>query len=210
VIVIDPGQPATIHLSSNPQWVGGNKHATVTARLVDAFENGVPGEPMQFSLLSGTGTLSPIDSLTLVGGVANADFLSPRQPEIDRIRAHSNAIEAFLDLETAFVDPNAGGGTIASYPNPFHPREAPTTLAYKLDDAAAVTLSIFTLTGQPVRRVEFARGATGGSAGLNTYVWDGKNGDGKFVSSGGYIVRVEAHGEGETLHRMTRKIAVIQ
>jgi len=73
-----------------------------------------------------------------------------------------------------------------------------------------VTLQIFTLTGQPVRTVEFSRGQTGGMAGLNTYVWDGRNGDGKFVASGGYIVRVDAHGEGETLHRMTRKIAVVQ
>jgi hypothetical protein len=41
-------------------------------------------------------------------------------------------------------------------------------------------------------------------------VWDGKNGKGRVVSSGGYIVHVEAHGEGQTLHVMRRKVAVVQ
>ena len=208
-IIIDPGVPAAVHLESSPPWVGGNQHATLRASLVDAFENGIPGEPMTFELLSGSGALSPIDSLTGTDGVATADFLSPRFPEIDRIRARSNGLQAEIDLETAFVDPNAAGGTIASYPNPFHPREAPTTIAYKLADAAAVTLQIFTLTGDPVRKVDFQRGATGGMAGLNSWVWDGRNGNGDYVSSGGYLVRVEARGEGETMHVMRRKIAVV-
>jgi hypothetical protein len=163
-----------------------------------------------FDLLSGTGTLTPMDSLTGDDGVANADFLSPREPEVDRIRARSNGLSAEIDLEVAFVDPYAGGGTIASYPNPFHPGESPTTIAYKLKDAADVTLQIFTLSGDRVRRVEFGRGQPGGMTGLNTFVWDGRNGEGKVVSSGGYIVRIEANGEGETMHRMSRKIAVIQ
>ena len=36
--------PAAIRLTSDPPWVGGNKHATLNARVVDAFENGVPDQ----------------------------------------------------------------------------------------------------------------------------------------------------------------------
>jgi hypothetical protein len=176
---------------------------------VDAFENGVPAAAVTFEQLSGTGSLTAIDSETNAEGVATADFLSPRQPEMARIRARSGALSAELDLETAFVDPNAAGGTIASYPNPFHPRESAATIAYKLGDHAHVSLQIYTLSGDVVRRVEFPRAQTGGMAGLNTWAWDGRNGDGKYVASGGYIVRVEARGEGETLHVMRRKIAVV-
>ena len=208
-INIVPGVPDEIHLVSNPPWVGGNKHATISAQLVDAFENGIPNQSMLFDLVSGTGTLTAIDDSTDASGWARADFHAPRQPEVDQIRARSNGKVALLDLETAFVDPTAGGGTIASYPNPFHPREAPMTIAYKLADAATVTLQILTLTGDPVRRVNFRRGETGGAAGLNTWSWDGRNGSGKVVASGGYIVRIEAHGEGETLHVMRRKVAVV-
>ena len=210
VITITPGQPTALRLSSDPSWVGGNRHATITARVVDDFENGVPGEPMSFALLSGTGTLSATDSMSNASGYARADFLSPRNPEHDMIRATSNALTRDLDLEVAFVDPSAAGGTAYSYPNPFHPPNQPATIAYKIDDDATVTLRVYSQTGNLVLRQEFARGAVGGKAGLNQFVWDGKNGKGELVSSGGYIVLIEAQGASETLHVIRRKIAVVR
>ena len=209
-IVIDPGVPTAIQLTSAPPWVGGNKHAAVSARLVDAFDNGVPGAAMSFTLVSGTGTLTPLDSLTDAGGVAAADFLAPREPETDRIHAQAGAIGADLDLQTAFVDPTAGGGYVTNYPNPFHPGSEPTTIAYKLADHASVTLRIFTQTGDLVLRQEFPLGAPGGTAGLNEVTWDGRNGDGEVVASGGYVALIEAQGAGETLHVMRRKIGVVR
>jgi hypothetical protein len=74
LITITPGAPSAIVVNSIPSWVGGNKHATVNARLVDAFNNGVPDQAMAFQLVSGTGTLAPIDSMTLADGTARADF----------------------------------------------------------------------------------------------------------------------------------------
>jgi flagellar hook assembly protein FlgD len=108
------------------------------------------------------------------------------------------------------VDPNAAGGTAYSYPNPFHPPAQPATIAYKIDDDAAVTLRVFTQSGNLVLRQEFQRGAQGGRAGLNAFVWDGRNGKGDLVSSGGYVVLIEAQGKGETLHVIRRKIAVVR
>ena len=210
VITITPGAPATVHLSSSPPWVGGNKHATLTARVVDAYENGVPDQAVTFAQLSGNGTLSPMDSLSTADGSARADFLAPRQPEIGRIRATAGALYADLDLETAFVDPTKGGGYATNYPNPFHPPEEPTTIAYKLDDDATVTLRIYTQTGSLVFREVFQRGAQGGRAGLNEFAWDGRNGEGRIVSSGGYLALIEAQGTGETMHVIRRKIAVVR
>ena len=210
VITITPGDPAAIRMSSNPAWVGGNKHATVYARVVDAFENGVPDQPVVFSLLSGTGTLTPMDTTSASDGNARADFLSPRQPEMDQIRATSGALLNDLNLETAFVDPTKGGGYATNYPNPFHPPSEGTTIAYKLDDNASVTMRIYTQTGSLVKRMFFDKGVTGGLAGLNEVVWDGKNGTGDVVASGGYVVLIEAQGTGETLHVIRRKIAVVR
>jgi hypothetical protein len=210
VITITPGSPAAVRLASNPTWVGGNKHATLTARVVDAYENGVPGRPMAFALLSGMGSLGATDSITDASGDARADFLAPREPEVDRIRATSESFMQDLDLQVAFVDPAANGGYVTNYPNPFHPPDEPTTLAYKLDDDATVTMRIFTQMGSLVRREVFPRGATGGRAGLNEWAWDGKNGDGKVVSSGGYVVLIEAQGTGETMHVIRRKVGVVR
>jgi FlgD Ig-like domain len=209
-ITILPGVPAAIRFTSNPAWVGGNRHATLSARLVDAYENGIPAQPMTFQQMSGTGTLTAIDSLTDSSGTARADFLSPRQPERDLLRSASNGLTADLDLETAFVDPTAAGGTATNYPNPFHPPAEPTVIAWKLDDHAAVTLRIFSQTGILVRREQFERASPGGSAGLNEWRWDGRNGDGAVVASGGYVLLIEAQGQGETLHVIRRKIAVVR
>ena len=209
-ITITPGLPNAIRLTSLPKWVGGNKHATVLARVVDAFENGVPDQIVAFSLLSGTGTISPLDSLTDASGNQRIDFLSPRNPEHDMIRATSGSLTQDLDLEVAFVDPTAGGGFVTNYPNPFHAGSEGTTLAYKLDDMASVTIRIYTSTGSLVRREVFAKDTMGGRQGLNVWVWDGKNGKGEFVSSGGYIAFIEAQGTGETVNVIRRKIAVVR
>jgi hypothetical protein len=209
-ITIVPGNPSAIRLTSNPSWVGGNKHATINARVVDDFDNGVADRVVTFALLSGTGTLSPLDSLTDASGNQRADFLSPRNPEHDMIRASSSSLTQDLDLEVAFVDPTAGGGFVTNYPNPFHAGSEGTTLAYKLDDMATVTVRIYTTTGSLVRREVFAKDAPGGRQGLNEWVWDGKNGKGEFVASGGYIAFVEAQGTGETVNVIRRKIAVVR
>jgi hypothetical protein len=210
VITITPGQPTAIRLTSDPPWVGGNRHATLSARVVDDFENGVPAQPLTFAVLSGTGTLGATDSMSDAGGYGRADFLSPRNPEHDQIRAASSSLAQILDLEVAFVDPSAAGGNAYSYPNPFHPPSQPGTIAYKIDDDADVTLRVYTQSGNLVLRKEFARGAQGGRAGLNEFVWDGKNGKGDIVGSGGYVVLIEAQGTGETLHVIRRKVAVVR
>jgi hypothetical protein len=209
-ITITPGAPAAVRLTSDPAWVGGNKHATLSALLVDEFDNGIPDQAMVFSKLSGLGTLTPVDSLTQADGVARADFLSARQPGHDLVRAAAGGVHADLDLETAFVDPTAAGGTVTSYPNPFHPPTEGTTLAWKLDDHATVLVRIFTQSGGLVREETFSRGQPGGALGLNEWVWDGRNGRGDVVASGGYVALVEAQGIGQTLHVMRRRIAVVR
>lgn len=210
VINIVPGLPDSIRLSSNPSWVGGNKTAVVTARLIDRYKNGIPGKPIAFSLTRGSGTLTQNDLVTLSGGVATADYLSVRYPETSTIHASSSGILADLDLETAFVDPSAPGGHITNYPNPFHPPDQPTTFAWKLADDATVTLRIFTLSGDLVLKRTYASGDPGGRSGLNEDTWDGRNNENRVVASGGYIALVEAQGVGETLHVMRRKVAVVR
>src|SRR5438093_10408729 len=96
VITITPGQPTAVRVSSNPPWVGGFRHATIVARVVDDFGNGVPAEPMSFALVSGTGTLGATDSMSDASGNARADFLSPRNPELSMSDASGNARADFL------------------------------------------------------------------------------------------------------------------
>jgi hypothetical protein len=173
---------------------------------VDAFENGVPALAAAFSVVSGTGTITATDSVSDQSGTARADFLSPRSPEKTRIHVAAAGLAADLDLDVAFIDPAAAVATAYSFPNPFHPPEQPATIAWKIMDNATVTLRVFTQTGTLVLRKDFPSGGPGGQAGLNQFVWDGKNGKGEVVSSGGYIVMIEAPGTGV----IRRKVAVVR
>jgi len=210
VIVIQPGAAAAVQLTSVPAWVGGNKHGELRAKVVDAYDNGVPGQPVSFAHVSGGGTMTPLENQTDSTGIARADFLAAREPGSDLIRATSNAFSDDLLLETALVDPGAQGGTVTNYPNPFHPPLQGTTIAWKLDDHATVTLRIFTQAGGLVLERTFSRGAPGGTSGLNEWVWNGKNGSGQTVASGAYIALVEAEGAGETIHVMRRRMALVR
>ena len=149
-------------------------------------------------------------AVVLLAGTARADFLSARQPEKDGIRVSAAGIVQDFELETAFVDPDAPGGHATSYPNPFHPPTQTTTIAYKLADDASVTLRIFTLSGDLVLQKSFQKSAVGGMTGLNEWAWDGRNGKGQVVASGGYVALIEAQGTGETLHVIRHKIAVVR
>jgi hypothetical protein len=195
---------------SDPAWLGGNKLGTVHARVLDAFDNGVPARVVSFFLTQGDGTLTPIDLETDGEGISRAEYVSPRTPGTTTVQASSGSLTQQLVIETALVDPNAGGGHVTNYPNPFHPGESPTTIAYKLDDNASVRMRIFTLAGRLVLEERFEPGQTGGSVGLNEVIWDGRNGDDKVVASGGYILEIHAEGNGETLHLMRRKIGVVR
>ncbi|HEY2956501.1 MAG TPA: FlgD immunoglobulin-like domain containing protein [Candidatus Eisenbacteria bacterium] len=210
VIAITPGQPTAIQFTCDPSWLHGNKHGALSAVVMDDFRNGVPDQPVSFTLVSGTGTLTPIDNASDANGVARADLLSPRQPEKEVLRASTGGVSADLEVAVSFVDPDAPGGTVTNYPNPCHPPLQGTTLSYKLDDNASVTIRIYSQSGALVREVFMDRGAVGGRTGQNEWVWDGRNGSGDVVASGGYVVLVEAQGTGQTLHVMRRKVAVVR
>ena len=210
VITVSPGAPTALRLSSDPAWLRGNRHGTVSANVVDAYDNGVPGQDVTFTLLQGDGILTPLDSATDGQGLARADFLSPRHPDFTTVRAVSGPLSDQFEIETALVDPNEAPGSVTSYPNPFHPGESPATIAYKISADAFVRIKVYTLLGTLIREEQFELGSVGGREGLNEWNWDGRNGSGEVVASGGYLVVIEAEGDGETLHVMRRRVGVVR
>ena len=71
-------------------------------------------------------------------------------------------------------------------------------------------MRIFTLSGRLVLYRAYPSGQPGGTVGLNEISWDGRNGQGEPVASGGYVLTVEAESGGETIHTMRRKIGVVR
>ena len=86
-----------------------------------------------------------------------------------------------------------------NYPNPFSPE---TRVPYQLREAAYVMLTIYDASGRVVRRLEPGYRPAGYYwTWESTARWDGRNGRGERVSSGGYFVELRA-GHGRTVRRM--------
>ena len=72
-----------------------------------------------------------------------------------------------------------------NYPNPFNPT---TTISFALPEAGEVSLAIFSINGQLVKRL--AAGEM--SAGRHSVIWDAKDERGQQVASGVYLYVLKA------------------
>ncbi|MGH7741933.1 MAG: FlgD immunoglobulin-like domain containing protein [Candidatus Eiseniibacteriota bacterium] len=93
-----------------------------------------------------------------------------------------------VDLSASGSWPSRPAGIQAVWPNPF-PRE--TRIAFQLDRAGAVSLSVVDLEGRRVRSLlssDFA------SQGARSVAWDGRGDDGRVIPPGVYWVRLRWSG----------------
>jgi len=212
-----PGDPVAMSLSGEPSWVRPGRTVTLTARVTDSCGNAIPQLGVTFQMAASSfGSLAAeggkgLSVATGPGGAATALYLAPAFAHQATVTAACGVATADLDIVTAMVDPEAGPGYLTSYPNPFHPGDGgTTTIVWNLEAPSEVRLQIWTTSGSLVLDRHFAAGDEYARAGSNAYPWDGTNGDGMAVASGGYVVRVEAQGDGATNHVMRRKIGVVR
>ena len=103
------------------------------------------------------------------------------QVDLDGSISQSNVIEVLLGarmpLPTEFA--------VNVYPNPFNPS---TTISYALPEASPVTVVIYDVLGQQVRRLISQFNA----AGRYSVQWDARDNQGRGVASGVYIAKVDA------------------
>ena len=92
-----------------------------------------------------------------------------------------------------------GPGLFQNYPNPFNPS---TTIRYRLSAPQAVVLSVYNLRGE---RIAVLEDGVKRAAGSHAVVWDGKDADGRSVSAGVYLVRLEGRGL-----VLTRKMVLVK
>jgi len=97
-----------------------------------------------------------------------------------------------------------------NYPNPFSPPDEYTNIVFRLPEADNVTITIFDLFGDKV----YELGGIAASKGLNDgqtnsqLRWNGRNGKGELVASGGYLCEIKR--DDETLNDKIIKIGVIR
>lgn len=105
----------------------------------------------------------------------------------------------------AYPSNPAANVQLRNTPNPFY-RGSLTAITYYLSAAVSVKAKIYTQIGHLIYEKEYAAGAPGGQAAVNSITWDGKNKSGAYVASGIYLLRLEIAGE----DARTRKIGFIR
>jgi len=174
--------------------------------------NGVPQSGVTVSASGGSSSSAVTDSngnfalslnkgsaYTLVPSKSGYAF-SPASIPISALSADS----AGNNFTSAVGSSYALLGEASSYPNPFAALKGEKAkIHYTLDAAREVKLRIYNTIGQLVWQQTCPAGASGGMAGGNDILWDGRNGDGKAVGRGIYLAALEAGGE-----RVTLKVGV--
>jgi DNA-binding beta-propeller fold protein YncE len=87
-----------------------------------------------------------------------------------------------------YIEPTETISELVNYPNPFVAKRENTKVRYHLKENSEVEIRIYDLIGDLVWEKKISAGESpGGVAGPNEVEWDGRNGNGEYVSAGGYI-----------------------
>ncbi|MBD3290386.1 T9SS type A sorting domain-containing protein [candidate division KSB1 bacterium] len=117
-------------------------------------------------------------SLYIKNVVANDPEGNPIEFGLDDYELVTDVANASKEIPTTFE-------LYENYPNPFNPQ---TNIRYQLPKSSDVSLIIYDLRGQEVRRLVSAEK----TAGSHTAVWDGRDNQGNIVASGLYLYQIQA------------------
>ena len=84
------------------------------------------------------------------------------------------------------------GVALSVFPNPFNPSAG---ISFSLEEAGHAEIAVYNLKGQKVRTLLDA----GTSAGTHQTVWDGKDGEGRSLAAGIYLIRLSCGKESRTV-----------
>jgi len=151
-------------------------------------------------LVHGEGTTDVFHTYEFVDSAppaADVVYYYLRQVDLDGSASRSDVIEVvFAPAASEQRLVPTVSALAQNYPNPFNPE---TTIQFDLSEGAAVSLTIYDVTGQAVRTLiggEFV------SAGSYSLLWDGRSSYGVQVASGVYFYELRA-GEYNSMMKMT-------
>ena len=196
-------------LRADPAYIRSGTNSKIIAHIVDVNQNPVAGVSVNFTVISGAGTLDSNSAVTDNNGDAIVNYQGPYVNERATIQASYGSDSKTTDVSVSLVDPVAG--EISNYPNPFRAGQENTYISFLMDEAAEVKMKIYTLFGDLVFSKNYTReeiqamiNATGN---VISIAWDGKNNKGDVMGNGGYLCIVETVINKEK-KKLMRKIAI--
>lgn len=124
--------------------------------------------------------------------------------EDDTISSYRNYLNILMEIDTTVVP-----DSFIAYPNPMGIETQSMVFAYYLDSSCDVIIAIYDPFGNLVYQREIAPGGAGARAGLNRWIWYGRNDEGQRVASGAYYVVIKGWTHTATIFHKKMKVGVI-
>ncbi|NQY73543.1 MAG: S8 family serine peptidase [Candidatus Margulisbacteria bacterium] len=99
--------------------------------------------------------------------------------------------------------PGGVDSPILNAPNPFNPTTESTRIGYEINQAAEMSIYIYSLRLQLLKRLNRFN-----SSGYHEVTWNGKDSAGNDIPNGVYIIVVQAKANGETISKRTRAMVL--
>ena len=170
--------------------------------VLSAFSTSLPCSTGQIARIT-TSAAPPNPPAPLSGGEGSVDaatvaaWIVQARLEDDGSLAFKQGIENLENLLASLIPEETA--LLANYPNPFNPE---TWIPYQLAESAEVTLTIYDINGEMIRRLAVGHQAAGMYRSRNRAAyWDGRNQLGEPLASGLYFYTLTA-GEFTATRRM--------
>jgi hypothetical protein len=124
--------------------------------------------------------------------------------EDDTISSYRNYLNILMEIDTTVVP-----DSFIAYPNPMGIETQSMVFAYYLDSSCNVIIAIYDPFGNLVYQREIAPGGAGARAGLNRWIWYGRNDEGQRVASGAYYVVIKGWTHTATIFHKKMKVGVV-
>jgi hypothetical protein len=198
-------------------WVGGTLWATsgvLAADDTDALLTAIdtlrvmPGTPETVELRLFTRVGAEIPSLRIGCDEPGIGVIQPSSALL------SVAVQPVAGQAFPFWTESGRSGeaslrdSYSNFPNPFAAGREQTTFVFYLEDAARVTLRIWTGRGERVRTLADAADYAQGLH--QSLTWDGRNGAGEAVTNGTYVAEIIVRTADGKQERQMRKVAVVR
>lgn len=217
LITVLPGAPAQLVASVSPSSVQASHTAVISVTVMDAYQNVIPNVPVSFTILdtiSGA-TLNTPTAQSDASGVAQVTFIGGILNETVIVECKVNTLVETVSVNVSVAPP--GGNVMINYPNPFNPtvNNQKTSINYYLTSESTVEIRIYNAFGRTVLSKDISPGQGTGDfayatiAGGAYFYWDGKNGEGRLVGNGIYLLKVKASNSGGT-QEFKRRVGVVK
>jgi len=199
--------PTVCSFTAAQSTLAKGQTTNLTAFVQDSFQNPVSYTPINFAIISGTGTLSSGTGTTDFTGNTTIVFTAPDSNTRTVISAQVQGMSTAQTVMIICSLSTPDSHKFISRPNPFAAGKESAEIDYYLDYDSNVKFYVYNVFGGLLWKKEMSKGSDGTLAGGNSIMWDGRTDNGYMAGSGLYLLRMTVSNSNEN-YTIERNIVI--